>query len=527
MSRSAPQIYGDDSQSDKANCALPPAYALYDPLPIGLLIYRLDNLANDKSFRVLGGNQAAVQMIGFDLRPYIGKLVNDVFQELYATGLPTRYATVVREGRSIDCGKVRYGDARVASAVFEVRAFPLPDQCVGVAFENVTEELAAKQSESNNKAFLSRILNTVADPIFVKDRAHRFTLLNDAFCRFLGHTREALIGKTDYDLFPKSEADVFREKDERVFFTKAENINEETVTDASGDIHTIVTKKTVCTDDLGLPFIVGVIRDVTEHKKAEKELKDLNATLEVRVSERTAAYDLQTQELARSNAELERFAYVASHDLQEPLRMVGSYVQLLARRYKGKLGQDADDFIGFAVDGVTRMKKLINDLLEYSRLGRRPKTLKLVAVEEILKEVLGTLKLVIQECGASITWTQLPIVQSDPLHLAQVFQNLIGNALKFRASQVPRVHITAQKQDALWIFSISDNGIGIDPQHKDRIFDVFQRLHSSDQYPGTGVGLAVCKKIIDYHGGRIWVESALGKGATFYFTLPIPHEVSS
>ncbi len=232
------------------------------------------------------------------------------------------------------------------------------------------------------------------------------------------------------------------------------------------------------------------------------------------------ALKVKTQELARSNKDLEQFAYVASHDLQEPLRMVTSYVQLLAKRYKGKLDSDADDFIHFAEDGAVRMWKLINDLLTYSRVGTHGKELEPADCETALHQTLDNLKLAVEENEALVTHDALPTLMADNLQLIQLFQNLIGNAIKFRGDEPPRVHVAASRNGNGWIFSVRDNGIGIAPEYAKRIFIIFQRLHSREKYAGTGIGLSICQKIVERHGGHIWVESELGKGATFYFTLP-------
>lgn len=228
----------------------------------------------------------------------------------------------------------------------------------------------------------------------------------------------------------------------------------------------------------------------------------------------------KAQELARSNADLEHFAYVASHDLQEPLRMVRSYLQLLERRYKEQLDADAREFIAYAVDGATRMQNLISALLSYSRVGTRGKPFEPTDCSMVLERVLDNLKVAIEESNAVVTHDPLPTVMADNVQLAQVFQNLIGNAVKFHGERPPAVHVGAQRGKGEWIFSVRDNGIGIDPQHFERIFLIFQRLHSQDEYPGAGIGLAVCKKIVERHGGRIWVESQPGAGSTFYFTIP-------
>ncbi|MBI3779880.1 MAG: PAS domain S-box protein [candidate division NC10 bacterium] len=227
----------------------------------------------------------------------------------------------------------------------------------------------------------------------------------------------------------------------------------------------------------------------------------------------------RAEELARSNAELEQFGSVASHDLQEPLRMVASFTQLLAKRYRGKLDAEADEFIAYAVDGATRMQRLINDLLTYSRVGRLGKPFELTDCEAVLDRTLADLRVTIEENGAVITHDPLPTLMADVTQLRQLFQNLIGNALKFRSDKPTEVRVGAERTDGTWLFSIRDNGIGIDPQQQDRVFVIFQRLHTRDEYPGTGIGLAICRRIVEQHGGRIWVESEPGKGATFYFTL--------
>ncbi len=229
----------------------------------------------------------------------------------------------------------------------------------------------------------------------------------------------------------------------------------------------------------------------------------------------------QSDQLARSNAELEQFAYVASHDLQEPLRMIASYLELIERRYKGRLDQDADEFIGYAVDGAKRLQTMIHDLLDYSRVSTRAAPLESVNSEAILEEAIQDLGVSIRESQTRITHGPMPMVLADRAQMGQVFRNLISNALKFKSEAAPQVHVSAVRDASEWRFTVRDNGIGMEAHHSERVFRMFQRLHTREEYPGTGIGLAVCKKIVERHGGRIWVESAPDEGSKFYFTLPV------
>ena len=275
----------------------------------------------------------------------------------------------------------------------------------------------------------------------------------------------------------------------------------------------------------------GVLAELQQHRdhlevlveERAAELTKTNEALIAEIEERKRAWQQLERtllDLERSNKDLEQFAYVASHDLQEPLRMVASYTQLLARRYKGRLDQDADDFIGYAVDGASRMQRLIQDLLSFSRVGTRGEPLEPTDCNTVLGQARANLQVAIEESGALITNDELPTVLADEAQLIQVFQNLVSNAIKFRGEEPPVIRVSAERQGDDWVFSVRDNGIGMEPQHFDRIFVIFQRLHGREDYPGTGIGLAIAKRIVERHGGRIWVESQPGQGSTFFFTIP-------
>ena len=264
-----------------------------------------------------------------------------------------------------------------------------------------------------------------------------------------------------------------------------------------------------------------IFQEMGQRRRAEEEVRNLNADLERRVADRTAELAERAKDLTRSNSELQQFAYVASHDLQEPLRMVASFTQLLAKRYSDKLDDDAREFINYAVDGAKRMQTLISDLLSYSRVGTQGKAFELVHCDAVLDRVLKSLKIAIEDNGAVIAREPLPAVSGDSIQLSQLFQNLLTNAIKFHGEKPPLVQISAKKNGSTWKLSVRDNGIGISPDHADRIFVIFQRLHTKTEYPGTGIGLAICKKIVERHGGRIWVEASPGGGSTFFFTIPV------
>ncbi|HUL24057.1 MAG TPA: PAS domain S-box protein [Thermodesulfobacteriota bacterium] len=327
--------------------------------------------------------------------------------------------------------------------------------------------------------------------------------VNRTDLQMLGYTAEEMIGRPIWKLNVNEDAARAQVMAKLTGTLPPGKQLERTYRKKDGTTFPVLIEDRLILDEEGaIKGIRCMIQDITERKRIEEALRE------------------KTEELARSNKDLEQFAYVASHDLQEPLRMVTSYVQLLAKRYEGKLGSEADEFIDFAVDGAVRMRKLINDLLTYSRVGTQGKKLSPTDSEAVLALSLNDLRLAIEENGALVTHDPLPRVIADHFQLGQLFQNLIGNAIKFRSNEPPRVHLSASRNGNGWTFSVRDNGIGIAAEYSERIFVIFQRLHSRKEYAGTGIGLAICKKIVERHGGRIWVESEVGKGATFCFILP-------
>jgi len=366
--------------------------------------------------------------------------------------------------------------------------------------DEMEERLKAQESLLKEMAFSDTAINSLPGVFYLFKEDGKFLRWNRNFPEVSGYSPEEFAQLSPLDLFEGDDKRLIAEMIGAVFKTGSSNAEASLFCKSGRKIPYYFTGFRMVIDNI--PYLIGAGIDIAERKMAEDALK------------------ARTAELARSNAELEQFAYIASHDLQEPLRMVSSYVQLLERRYQGKLDKDADEFIAFASEGAIRMQRLINDLLAYSRVGTRGKNFEAVKLDAVLSQALENLQLAVKEKNAVITRSLMPVVYGDGSQLTQVFQNLIDNAIKFCSDNPPKVHISAKIEGTNCVCSVKDNGIGIAPEYLNKLFMLFQRLHTRNEYPGTGLGLAICKRIIERHGGKIWVESKPAEGSTFYFIIP-------
>jgi len=374
---------------------------------------------------------------------------------------------------------------------------------IALYFINI-DNIKRKKAEEELNRFFTLSLDMMC---IIGDDGY-FKRINPAFEDVLGYTRDELFSKPYHEF-------IHPEDKEKTLTEVTKMINEGTkLTIENRCIRKDGTYRWLAWKSVPVEKMrYASATDITEQKIAAEQIKKMNQELELRVQRRTS-------ELKRSNEELQQFAYVASHDLQEPLRMVASYMQLLERKYKGKLDEKADMYIGFAVDGASRMKALINDLLNFSRVDSKAKTLAPTDFNVTLEEVMQNLKEAIKENKAKIIVEgTLPTIIAESSQMIQLFQNFISNAIKFKGDNIPEIRVSAEEQPAHWVFKIKDNGIGIEKEYWDRIFVIFQRLNNRVEYPGTGIGLAICKKIVERHGGKIWLESETGKGTTFFFTI--------
>jgi PAS domain S-box-containing protein len=370
-----------------------------------------------------------------------------------------------------------------------------------LVFRDVTDEMKANQTFRR----LASIVESSDDAIYAVGLDLTILTWNSGAERIFGYRASEVIGRNISILIPRDMPDEATgilgriSRGERISHYETVRLRKD-----GSQVYISISISPLTDEDGNVTCFSALARDITDRKMAEQALQST------------------ADELDRSNKELEQFAYIASHDLQEPLRTIAGYLQLLSERYKGQIDEKADKYITYAVDGAERMSTIIRDLLSYSRVGTRGEAFQPVSSEEALEFALRNLRSASEQSGASITHDPLPVVNADKTQLAQLFQNLIGNAIKYRSpDRPPKIHVSAHQEDGFWTFEVEDNGIGFEQQYEDKMFRIFQRLHSRGKYPGTGIGLAICKRIIDRHGGRIWATGDPGRGAKFYFTIPI------
>jgi PAS domain S-box-containing protein len=457
-------------------------------------------------------NLQAEKQFGYHRDELVGQKVKNIIPEGFAERLiadSTRTAAEAVE-QQIGAGIELTGRRKDGSDFpIEIMLCPL-ESTEGVLVTAAIRDISVRKTAEKHLALMEGryrgLLEAAPDAMVVVNQGGEIVLLNLQAEKQFGYRRDELVGQKVKNIIPEGFAERLIADGTR---TTAEVLAQQIGTGIDvygrrkdGSDFPIEIMLSPLESAKGI-LVTATIRDITQRKKSEEYLV------------RTVG------ELKRSNDELQQFAYVASHDLQEPLRIVASYTQLLAKRYKGRLDSDADEFIGYAVDGSNRMQSLIQDLLAYSRAGANGKALREISSEQALNEALTNLRGSIEESGAVVTHDSLPVFMMDLTQLTQVFQNLVGNAIKYRSAEPPRVHISAAKNGGNeWIFSVRDNGMGIDPQYFERIFVLFQRLHRREEFKGTGIGLAMCKKILERLGGRIWLESKPKEGSTFFFALP-------
>jgi PAS domain S-box-containing protein len=475
-------------------------HLLFDEMFTGFAVHEIicDQSGTPVDYRFLSVNKAFEKMTGLDASDILGKTVLEVIPG-------TEFSWIERYGKVALTGEPTQFEnyAAALGKHYEVHAYCPEHGMFAVLISDITERKRAEEAIRESELKFRRLFEHMTEGValhemiydesgFAKD--YRILDINSAYQKHTGLAPESARGLLASALYGMA-APPYLEEYENVART-GEPYSVETYFAPMEKQFRII----VFSPKRG--FFATVFEDISERKRAGDKLRGV------------------MEDLDRSNKDLEQFASIASHDLQEPLRMIGSYTQLLAKRYEGQLDEKAKEYIAYVVEGAARMQRLVNDLLTYSRAGTRGNPLETSDSHIILVEAIENLAILIEESKAIVTIDVLPIVSADASQLVQVFQNLLANAIKFRGKDIPRIHVCARDAGHEWVFSIRDNGIGIDRKYADKIFVIFQRLHAREEYPGTGIGLAVCKRIVERRGGRIWFESEIGKGSTFFFTIP-------
>jgi PAS domain S-box-containing protein len=464
--------------------------------------------ALDTNWVITYWNKEAELLLKTKREEIIGKNIWEIYSDLFPAKFHTEYHRAINENIP-----VRFEEyLSILDCWFEMSIFPSEDGLT-VYFKDITERKQVEQKIKSERNLLRTLIDNIPDTIYYKDRDGRKLISNKVDYQLVGaSTEEEVLGKTDLEIFPEPIAVIGYNHDIEILKTGIPLINyEEYFSTKNGTPLWLLTTKLAIRNDIGkIIGLLGIGRDISERKMVDEKLKDLNKELEKHV-----------QQLLVSNAELEQFAYIASHDLQEPLRMVTSFLTQIERKYSNIIDEKGKKYIYFAVDGAKRMRQIILDLLEFSRIGKAEDKVETVDLNELMNETLTLYSQKIKEKNAAISFQHLPAIKASRSSMRQVFQNLVSNCLKYsnNTGLTPEIKITAVTVGQDWQFAVSDNGIGIDPTYFDKIFIIFQRLHNKDEYSGTGIGLAVTKKIIENLGGKIWVESEEGKGSTFYFTI--------
>ena len=496
----------------------------------------------DSNHKITYWNKAAENIFGYTEAEAIGKLSNNLLGPKYDIGEREKLLEELKNSGSSK-GSIVLTHKNGTEVIVEANSTKIKDINNSSGYVVVYRDITERKKYENRILQQANLMDLSFDAIIVAQYDGGIEFWNHGAEELYGYSKSEATGRPIHKLLSTMSSIYWYKIEEKL---KQGGIWEGELEHQTKDGSiVIVSSRIQIIEDEGIDMLLETNRDITWRKMVEEhnlklleeeqqlteELTAANEELQATTEELRTANDEQNQvqielrelvnKLKISNKELEQFAYVASHDLQEPLRMVSSFTQLLERRYKNRLDDDADDYVGFIVEGAKRMKDLIDDLLIFSRLNKETMAFEVVLMDVALDDVLINLKAYIKENNAEITFDNLPTIECDRIQIQQLLQNLLTNAIKFHGDIPPQIHISAQELENEWIFSIADNGIGIDPRHQEQIFGIFKRLHTRQEYEGTGIGLSICKRIVERHGGQIWVESKLGKGSTFYFTIPL------